>query len=347
MSTTSPDLLDPTYIDLLTRESGFGTYRQTVIELLAGLNNRGFGGIVPHNNDNAGITLFTRPRLNLSYDNLAASRVITPMMVEDILSYGAYIRDVLDPHGAIVYRKKNCPLIDIHQPFIPLLTNTLINCSGWPDLTMSTFTSNPGDYQEEYSLADGVYKLYNTWNLNCNFRNIDGDPITTLFHFWHEYQGLIHDGSMWPHLDAVVENEVDYETAIWRLVLNADRSKVQKIARTIAFPTTVPLGAAFNYDNNLMKVTDNDQISIQFQCMGVEYNDPILLYEFNRVVIEFNANMADDRRESYHTKLRKEEMAYFNNTGFPRINTSNHNELEWWVPNDVYQVLTKARKFGK
>ena len=69
------DLLDPTYVDLLTRESGFGTYRQTVIELLAGLNNRGFGGMVPHNTDNQGLMLFTRPRLNLSYDNLAASRV--------------------------------------------------------------------------------------------------------------------------------------------------------------------------------------------------------------------------------------------------------------------------------
>lgn len=341
------DLLDPTYVDLLTRESGFGTYRQTVIELLAGLNNRGFGGMVPHNTDNQGLMLFTRPRLNLSYDNLAASRVLTPMMVEDSISYGAYIRDLLDPHGAIVYRKKNCPLLDLGQPFMPILTNTLINASGWPDLQMGTFTSDAGDYQEEYSFADGTYKLYHTWEMTCNFRNIDGDPITTLFHFLHEYEGLVHDGSIFPHTDAIVEQEIDYNIAIWRLVLNFDRTRVQKIARTIAFPTTVPMGAAFNYDNSLTKVTENDQISVQFKCQGAEYNDPILLYEFNRLVTDFNSDMVDGKRTSTHTKLSKEELGYFNFVGYPRINVENHNELEWWVPNAVYAALTKVRKYGK
>jgi hypothetical protein len=135
----------------------------------------------------------------------------------------------------------------------------------------------------------------------------------------------------------IVENEIDYMTRIYRLVLDPTRTYVQKIANCgAAFPTAVPMGAAFNYTSDSPLANDNEQISIPFQCIGVEYNDPISIQEFNATVVYFNPEMDDGSRSQLFTKLSKSELALFNYQGYPRI--AEDNELEWWVSNDVYQL---------
>ena len=241
------------WLDILSRESGYGTARGIHADILAGINARGFGTMLPHNNDHSGLTFFTRPRCNLSYDNLSASRVLSPLMTDKRMSYQAYIRDILDPVSVQRPGRKNCPLIDPRQAFIPIMSNLLMNVSGFPDIVSSCWTSNPGLYQEEYSLPDGPVKLYNTFDITCNFRNIDGDPLTGLFMAWREYYGLSYEGTVLPHTDAIVEDEVDFFTAIYRLVTNRDMTHVQKIARTIAYPISINVGSAFNYDVNALR----------------------------------------------------------------------------------------------
>lgn len=340
-------LLDYSWVDLLQRTAGYGGFRQSTMESLIGLNNHGYGGIIPHNDDFIGLGLFTRPRLNLSYNNLSSNRLMTPLLTDHKMSYQAYIRQILDPE----YTKKNpdlaTPLLDPKQAFIPLLSNSLISANGWPDITSGTFTATQGVFREEWSMIDDTTKIFNTFDITCNFRNIQGDPVSALFMHWVTYMSDVYTGDMLPFDDSIWENEKDYETAFYRLVLSPDWDYVNKIARTIMFPWTVPMGAIFNYDNEKPRAGDLDQISIQFRAQGAEYSDPILFEEFNGVVSDFNGDMLKLKKtsEGYRDPtgklllISKEDRKYLNFYGYPHIDPLN-GKLDWFIDKTVYAALS-------
>lgn len=343
------------WIDILSRESGISQYTMAHVESMAGINVHGYGSTVPQNTDNQGLVLFTRPMMNLSYDNLSSIRELTPLLTPRRDTYQYYIRELLDssrqnqPRGVTDTQEQlnadfgESLFLDRRMPFIPILTNHLKSMSGWPDWVMGTYTSAQGIRQEEYSFADGPKKIYNTWSATCNFRNVQGDPITQLFGVWHFYMGAVYDGTMVPYPQAIARNYIDYNTAIWRLVLNEDRTIVTGIAKTIAFPTTVPKGARYNYDNGQSRIGEHDEISINFQCMGAEYDDPILFEEFNATVAAFNGDMVTGRREKALQKLTVDEYnRYLKYSGYPYIDPLTQ-ELSWWVEKDKYRRLIGGR----
>lgn len=333
-------------LDKISRQSGLGSLTSAASNNLWGINHRGAGNPIPTNKDSHGLTFFTRPRMNLSYDNIAVDRILTPMLDGQGLASTTYqraIRVLLDPFGADT-NDITSPLVDNKQAFIPILSNLLLSCSGWPDPSVDTFTSKAGNYQEAWSMVDSVVDIYRVWSATCNFKNIEGDPISLIFNTWLRYMSGVYQGTMVPYPDAVVENEIDYNTRIYRLVLDPSRQWVQKImACGAAFPLNVPLGAAANFSSDAVFNTDNDQISINFQCMGATYLDPILIDEFNWVVQEFNSDMADGVRESIYHKLTPEEATFFNYRGYPHIGANM--ELEWWVEEDDYAEYASRNDF--
>lgn len=189
-------------------------------------------------------------------------------------------------------------------------------------------------------MIDDVARNFGTFDLQASFRNTAGDPITLLFNSWIRYAALVYEGVMMPYPDAIVENEIDYMTRIYRLVLDPGRQYVQKIASTIAFPTSSALGAAMNFTSADPFNQDNaQQISIPFHCMGAEYQDPIIIREFNDIVGLFNQNMQDaNRASSGYVKLSKSELTLFNYYGYPHINPQTY-ELEWWVKPEDYNAI--------
>jgi hypothetical protein len=81
--------------------------------------------------------------------------------------------------------------------------------------------------------------------------------------------------------------------------------------------------------------------------MGADYNDPIIISEFNAVVAIFNGKMkgkASDR-ERYYRKVSADELDYFNYRGYPYIDPETH-ELEWWVPKELYTEYENRFSFG-
>lgn len=342
-------LLDLTWVDLLQRTSGYGGFRQATMESLIGLNNHGFGGIIPHNDDFVGITLYTRPRLNLSYNNISANRLLSPLLTQEQASYQSYIRDMLDPVTAQDKPERRCPFLDSKQAFIPLLTNTTLSLSGWPDINLGTYTSAQGVYREEWSMVDDVAKIFNTFSINANFRNIQGDPVSALFFVWLHYMSGVYEGIMLPHDDSLQEQEKDYETAIYRLIVSPDWEYVHKIGRTIAFPVSVPTGASFNYDHERPRVSDGDQINVEFRCQGAEYNDPVLIDEFNDVVAEFNPMMGRLVKTSKGygdptgglLRISKEDRKFLNFYGYPHIDPED-GRLSWFIDAGIYRILTNG-----
>lgn len=102
------------------------------------------------------------------------------------------------------------------------------------------------------------------------------------------------------------------------------------------FPISDSIGSFFDVNINTPFNDQNKEINIRFRCLGFECLDDILVYEFNKSVIQFNSNMKDGNRERIMYKINKNIVHLFNNRGYPRINPNTY-ELEWWIDNNLYQ----------
>lgn len=332
---TSGPATVPDIVSNVFKTSSVGAINTAIGDTFYGINHRQQPLAIPINKDYFGFTFFTRPDLNFSTANLRTVRQFSSLLTKESMSIQRIIRCLLSPRLAHIKPATTSPFVDAGQAFIPVLTNHLLSMSGWPDIDAPTYTSPDGIYKEAYSMIDGVTQNYTTYDITANFRNIPGDPITLLFMSWLHYCSRTYLGEMVPWPDKIVENEYDYNTRIYRLVMDPSKRFVQKIAATIAFPTTCPIGAAFNFDAEKPLNQGLDQISVTFRCMGAEYQDYILMDEFNRATEEFTPTMGDAHRNAHYIAVPYHLLGLFNNSGYPRINMATR-ELEWFVPRDEF-----------
>lgn len=335
----------------IAREQAYGSRGSIFSDIFYGLNRRQQGNAVPNNSDIQGLTFFTRPNLNLSYDNVAQVRSLTPLLSREVNTYQRAIRTILDPVGEAGDRwSRDVPgrgvvspnLVDSLSPFIPVLSNSLISCSGWPDINLSVYNTPEGVSKESWMMIDGKAEINGRFDLSCTFQNMLGDPITLLFFAWMTYMSAVYTNRMTPYPHILIENEIDYMTRVYRFVLDYSGRFIQKWAATGAsIPYSLTIGAAFNFSRDTPYSEENNQIGIPMACVGAMYNDPIVLEEFNLLQLMFNPDMADDRRSQKYQKLAPSERALFNYNGYPRVNLKT-NELEWWVDKEVYNASLKG-----
>lgn len=332
-------------LDYVSRNSGLGSLSESMVNALVGINHRGVGNPIPFNQDNQGLTFFTRPRLNLSYDNLQADRrlsILGAATNSKLNHYPGAIRQWLDPEVAktLALGGNGTRLIDADCAFIPMLTNNLISLSGWPDPIAEYYNAEEGLSKETWAMVDGVDTIYSGFDLNASFRNIAGDPISLMFQVWIIYMSMVYQGKMLPYPDSEMLREIDYQTRIYRLILDPSRNYVQKIAACgAAFPTSSALGQAFDYSaDSPFEQSRGSQISIPFRCVGAMYQDPILIREFNDVVEIFNPMMRDDNRARWMVQIPKDNLLANNYQGYPHIDILT-NELQWWVSKETMQHL--------
>ena len=336
-------------IDDIFSASNIGSIERAIGNNLFGINHRQISTPVPSNKDQYGLTFFTRPQLNLQNDNLRSYRLMFPLLTSNVQSMQRFVRTTLDPRLMAGYDflggkipPIKCPMVDPLQAFIPILTNNLNTISGWPDKVVPTYSSKAGLYKEVYSQVDGINRQYGEYDIDASFRNTRGDPIIYLLSVWEDYACAVFEGKMSPYLDMISENEIDYMTRIYRIVLDQSRDRVTKISACgVAFPTSVPTGSFFDFNKDTPFNDQNKDITIRFHCLGADFGDTILMKEFNETVCIFNPDMADGVRENKMVKITKNIVRLFNNRGYPRINTSN-NELEWWVTKKMFDDITMA-----
>ena len=320
-----------------------------------GINHRQTPLAVPINKDHYGLTFFTRPQLNFQSPNLRRLRIMHPLLTQQSLSYGRFIRCTLDPrlqrglsngdkNSDDIVNAIECPLVDDRMAFIPVLTNSLTNISGWPDIKVPTFTSREGPYKEAFSMVDGITVDYSSYTLTANFRNSRGDPITSMFYYWAHYMANVFEGTLVPYADMIVERELDYCTRIYRLVLDPTKRKVQRIAACgAAFPVGVPTGSIFDFAADKPYNDANSTITIPFQAMGFICQDDILIRTFNETQAIFNESMEPGKRSSQMQAVPIEYLKYFNNRGYPYIDP-NTRELIWYVDKAYYNAKLEALK---
>lgn len=334
------DYTDP--IARIMSGKGTGTLQQAMYQNFYGLNR--FSGVpyAPLNRPGNGFVFFTRPSLNLSYDNLKQVRTFTTLANKNEKGVLRAIRAMLDPAGSFPANGYPSPMINPCNPFMPVLSNNLLTLSGWPELVVDTFTSDPGIYKEEWSIADGFARNFSAFEMTASFRNIYGDPISWIFHYWTQYMLYLHEGVMDPRVEQLINNEIDYDTRIYRLIMDKTFRYVEKIAAVgAAFPVSDNSAAQFDFDTNKPIGDGPDEISVTFKCMGADYNDPITIYEFNMAGERFDPRLSDRHRTNYYQLIKPAEAMLLNHRGIPRINVYTM-ELEWWILRSEYDRIIKT-----
>lgn len=339
-----------TNIDDLLSIAGIGPLDSAVTANFWGVRRGGQNLPQPLPLENTGITFFTKPRLRLTDDNILGN-ILSILANDDSKSMSRAIRAFLDPytggtqpHTATAAKGMNIKayksdLVDPLNPFITILGNSVISITGFPDSDMNTYTSPAGLFHESWSMADDIITLYGRYDLNAVFRGTYGDPIGTMTYLWLFYMSAVYLGEINPYIDSILDNEIDYQTRIYRFVLDVTRTRVLRMfCCGAAFPTAANTGANFNYNEGKNRIDEGDEYSINFTCSGAVYYDARILKWFNKSVTNYNPNMLDENRESVYMKIPYENYHDMDNIGYPRINPENM-DMEWWIEPAVYNEL--------
>lgn len=320
------------------RSNGFGRYTSALTSSLYGLDIAGNHTPAPLPLEQYGLVFFTRPMMNLSYDNITAERTFSPMLTKDRTSVAAYVQATLDPLG-----NWNCPLVDPHNAFIPLLSNTLQSLAGWQDPVLDTYTSASGMHRQQYSLGDSAVKVHGVYPLSATFRNVRGNALGYLFHVWNYYISLSYEGICDPITAFMRHNIIDYQTRIYKLTLDPSRQYVEEIVSCYAaFPLNNPAGIRGNVNAGEVLNKDIDVMSQTFQAVGATYYDPVSIYEFNTASTCLSKNFRDPAlRSKTMRRLWPSEYKAFAYRAYPFIDPESA-MLQWWVTNETHREIMGA-----
>lgn len=332
-----------------------------------GINHQQIPLALQQNKDHYGLTFFTRPQLNLTDANCRKDRKFSRLLTENNMSVQRIVRCMLDPrlqhnlnqdaegqsnddafgHQSFI----TCPLVDKNQAFISFFSNNLVSLSGFPDLRAPTYSAKEGPYKEAYSFIDGTTEDYTEYDVTASFRNIQGDPIPNLAFFWTHWASKVHEGVFTAYGDFIVNREIDYNTRIYRFILDPSKRFIQRMACTGAsYPYALNNGSFYDVDVSKPYNDAAQNIQIPFKCIGAVYEDDLIIRSFNDVVSYFHPEMAEDdfklisKPKSSMVKIPVDKLFIFNHRGYPYINPNTY-EIEWYVSKEYYE--SKMRSFDE
>lgn len=340
-------------LDIINREAGFGGFSTGMFTLFNGHTKQAGLPPFPVNTDDQGYIFFTRPELNLTYDNIINIRHMLPMTDRDPNSMNNAIRCMLmHPKIDLEPNRSRSKVFDDRQAFMTVLSNTCTQFSGWSDMSIDSYVSDEGYKKSQISMADGPIDILNTSDLTATFHNPEGNPVLDTFLYWLHWISLVSTNEqVAPFLDNLINNRLDYQSRVFRFTMDRSRTYIKKFASCIVYPTAVPIGSVFNLTDEARHTQEQNLITVPFRVSGgIEYNDPIILSEFNKVVYETNPEMADDdqldpatglptddARLATMVKLDSNEIQLYGDKAYPRI--GDNMELEWWVTKDIYKAI--------
>lgn len=334
---------DERLVSKLTARNGFSPLDSALTSTMYGIDLFNNPSPAQQVHEQFGLVFFTRPMLNLSYDNVTAVRSLTPLATNETTSIGRYVRALLDPLG-----KWPCPLLDQESVFMPILSNTLENLTGWQDPMVDTWTSASGLKKDAYTMVDSANDVFAPTDLSAMFRNTRGNVLGYLFHVWQTYMSLQFAGKIDPYPEFYEHFTVDYQTRIYHLILDPTRQFVEDVVCTgSSFPLANPAGARANYNRSEVVNQEIYTISQSFRSMGMFYYDPGYMYDFNTATGLLRPGFNDDNlREKQYRILYPMEYKLFTYRAFPRVNPKTA-RLEWWVKNEVHeQIMGKVSYAG-
>lgn len=341
----------PTNIEDYFKQSDFGSIKSMTTNALYGFNNENRPSLLGQDSTTRGMVFFVRPQLNMLTENLLHSRMTYPLLTKHALSIGRFIRNTLDPRLEIGYdpyspvlapspeHSISTPLVDNSQAFIPILSNTLKNLSGFPDIEIPVWTSTENMYKGSYVQVDGADNLNSTLDITAEFNSSSGGPVMNLLRIWSLVPSLYLQGELTGYPDYRYGGTKDYETRVFRMALDSTDTYVEYIAATgPAIWTASGLGSILDYSSEEQYSNLNKTHNYRLTAQGVKIMDPILLKEFNTTVECFNPAMTDEFRDKEMTRIPKDLYKLFNHRGYPYIDLKT-NRFGWYVPTQYFNTV--------
>lgn len=324
--------------------SGAGPYFNQIQTFLTSLD-RFKGNILPVNMVQSGLTFITRPRLCLQSSNLRNNRRFAALDTLNPTSIPFMIRCLLDTNlgkindGRLQPIIEKSPLIDVHNPFLVPLCNSLISMNGLPDYSIQTQTTDGGYQAEAQTFAVGGDDFNRgIYDLNLNFKDIQHGPISAIIYYWLEYIRCVTRGIMLAYADDIDEQRLNYTVSIYRFALDPSRTYIVDWCKcTGCFPRTLNTGGMMQVNEGEEYTNAATQLNVNFTCNKVEYRDYAILMDFNTLVsrycpdinLDTSGNVAEPNKnngvnyhELVHPNLPKEP--YTNYRGIPYITSDMH-----------------------
>ena len=240
----------------------------------------------------SGYTFITRPRLSLTSTNLQADRYLQLFNTTNENTIQFAMRCLLDTvfsnpaKKAVSFNKlEKCPYFDPYNPFIPILTNTVQDISGFPSQDIATFTTEGGFFSEDQRFAMGSDRNNKSFDLNLSFTDVEGGLVMALFKLWLTYIDLVTTGEVLAYTDDIIHRRLNYTVSIYRFLVDPTNRYIVNAAKcTGCFPVNRPSGAIYDVSRAERYVEAAKNFTIQFACNKFEENDPIILLEFNTLM---------------------------------------------------------------
>lgn len=320
-------------IDEVLKVSSMGTMSDAYGKHLWGINHQDNLTHVPHNNEHIGLTFFTKPSLNFNDAICLNSPKYADLANNEPKSIQRAIRTMLDHRLALNTQKYPCPLNDPFQSFLPVLSNSLMTLSGVPSIALRSSSTPAGIAREEFTWVDDITENYTAYDVQCTFRNAQGNLLMGIFWYWLNW---ITDSYRAPwivsrYIDDIIANRMVYTTRIYRVMLDHTKRYVTSIwAPGYAYPTGIDIGSVANYDIEKPINVNNKTLEITFRCSGSMFNSASLIEQFNQTVWMLNLSMTDELRDKDMVKIPLYALRIFSHRGYPRIDP-NTRELQWYV----------------
>ena len=284
-----PEHLDKSFleqvVEMAFETSGAGGFDTQVAQVFA-KHDRFNRSLAPKNAVFSGYTFFTRPRLCLRDWNICHDRKLAPLMTLDTQSIDFAIRCLLDTRFA--HENENAgktKLFDKMNPFNVPLCNAVRSVTGFNDPMLVTETTEGGFFSEDQTYVIGGDRMAKTYDINCMFRDYPGSPILAMIDFWTQYMAGLTDGSLQQYADAIDLNRMDYTVSIYRFLMDRTNRNIVRWAKcTGCYPVSTPSGVCFNLNESEFMIDAAASINVPFKANRIEYDDPVILKEFNMLV---------------------------------------------------------------
>lgn len=307
--------------------SSAGSFHSVYTTILRNIDRYGYSILLP-NHEVTGLTFITRPKLNLTTSSIRQDPVLATLDTLDPISLPFTLRCLLDTKFSkrpndIAPIAASSPFFNIESPFLNPLTNCLKSISGFPDIVVETETSQGGYFSEDITMATGSDLLARTYDLSLTFRDIQGGFIAALFTIWTRMIPLLTRGLTVAYPEDVAARRLCYTCSIYRFILDPSRRFITKWAKaTGCYPVANPIGAAFNIAEKENFISELENIPIPFKANRIEYMDPRIFRDFNKVVEKYAPRITTD--EYITTPTRSD----YNFTGLPYVDVfGGRNEL--------------------
>lgn len=294
--------------------------------------------------DVIGLSFTNRPMLALDDDNVSKHPRLSTLYKAAPNSLQNYVRGLLDYKMGMRSRH---PWLDNLSAFIPLTTNLLKSSTGLSDLQLEVERSSPGIRGEVYQHVNGILEENGSVSVRDTYYNVKTNIIPFMFRCWLDYIAAVKTGDhgLDPYDEALYQNYTDFDCRKYFFIMNKNFRNIESIYMTVqSIPGSFPSGSfsAIDNDTNSFRGQGQDEVSMDFNTVGMRFDSWEVIDSFNGTYNVFNPDMnIAARRNALYRKLSPSEWLSNQWAAYPYINI-NTMELEWWVPQESTNTTQSA-----